>query len=67
MAAHVVYKSELTQYSKIQALRFIEEASERQLLVFMSEGKIRRVSEDENLKLELKEKLTIRMQEGGLH
>ena len=49
MAAHVVYKSELTQYSKIQALRFIEEASERQLLVFMSEGKIRRVSEDENL------------------
>jgi hypothetical protein len=41
MAAHVVHKSKLEYYSKIQALRFIEEASERQLLVFMSEGVIR--------------------------
>ena len=49
MAAGIVYKSELTHYSKVQALRFIEEASERQLLVFMSEGVIRTVSDEENL------------------
>ncbi|MHA1816068.1 MAG: hypothetical protein ACTSX1_08690 [Candidatus Heimdallarchaeaceae archaeon] len=49
MAAHVVHKSELTRYSKVQALRFIEEASGRQLLVFMKEGQIRQVSDEENL------------------
>lgn len=48
IAAYSVYESNLSKYAKIQALRFIRnEASESQLKIFINEGKIRRVSEDE--------------------
>ena len=48
IAACVVNEANLSKYAKIQMLRFIEsEASESQLRVFITEGKIRNVSEDE--------------------
>lgn len=48
IAAYLVYESNMSKYAKIQTLRFIEsEASESQLKVFINEGEIRSVSEDE--------------------
>lgn len=48
IAACVVYESKLSKYAKIQMLRFIEnEASEKQLKVFINDGEIRKVSENE--------------------
>jgi poly-D-alanine transfer protein DltD len=50
IAAYIVYESKLSKYAKIQMLRFIEnEASENQLIVLVTEGEIRKVSEDENI------------------
>jgi len=48
VAAYIVDESTLSKYAKIQMLRFIEnDASEAQLKVFITEGKIR--SESENI------------------
>jgi hypothetical protein len=48
IAAYVVYESKLSRYAKIQMLRFIEnEASENQLIVLVTEGEIRKISESE--------------------
>lgn len=48
IAASIVYESNLSKYAKIHMLRFIEhEAYERQLSIFINEGKIRKVSESE--------------------
>ncbi len=47
IAAYTVHESNLSRYARIQTLRFINEASESQLKVFINEGRIRNVSEDE--------------------
>ena len=48
IAAYTVHESNLSQYAKVQTLRFIEnEASESQLKIFINEGKIRNVSDGE--------------------
>jgi len=48
IAAYIIYESNLSKYAKIQMLRFIEnEASESQLKVLITEGRIRKISESE--------------------
>ena len=48
ICASIVCESNLSKYAKIQMIRFIEnEASERQLTIFINEGKIQKVSEAE--------------------
>ncbi len=48
IAVYIVYESKLSKYAKIQILRFIESgASESQLNIFITEGKIRKLSEGE--------------------
>lgn len=48
ICASIIYESNLSKYAKIQAIRYVEnEASECQLNIFINEGKIRKLSENE--------------------
>ena len=50
IAAYNIHEADLSKFAKVQALRFIKnEASESQLKVFINEGKIRNVSDDESI------------------
>ena len=49
IAASMVYESDLSKYAKIQAMRFIENASMEQLNIFISECSLRPISEEENI------------------